>query len=329
VGRPVKLVWSRESDMTQGFYRPVYAVHTRGAADASGAPVALDLHALSQSITLSSTDMMRASMPGIPHAIRNRFADVLNAMFATDTIPDMFASEGLSNSPYKLGNFHVAATPVETKLPVATWRSVGNSVTGFVMECLVDELAHAAKQDPFTFRKKMLDPKSKQTRVLERLASLASWGTPAPTGIGRGLARHFCFYTEVAQVAEVEIVDGRIRVRRVFAVVDCGIAVNPDIVKSQVEGAVIFGLSAALDQEITLVDGVVQQTNFDTYPLLRMHEVPEIIVDILPSDMPPTGIGEPGLPPIAPAVANAVFALTGKRLRRMPLQRAFAEGGAS
>jgi len=217
---------------------------------------------------------------------------------------------------------------VQTKLPVATWRSVGNSVTGFAMESFIDECAHAAKQDPLALRKQLLSKDTRQTRVLEALAALSKWGTPPPKGIGRGLARHFCFETEVAEVAEVELVDDRIKVRRVYCVVDCGIAVNPDVIRSQLEGAIIFGLSAALDQEITLVDGVVQQTNFDTFPPLRMFEAPEIIIQILDSDHEPTGVGEPGLPPIAPAVANAVFALTGVRLRKMPLQKAWNERGA-
>jgi CO/xanthine dehydrogenase Mo-binding subunit len=143
------------------------------------------------------------------------------------------------------------------------------------------------------------------------------------------MARHRAFDTEVAQVAEVELVNNRIRVKKVYCVVDCGIAVNPDVIRAQMEGGIIFGLSAALDQEITLVDGVIQQRNFDTFPLVRMYEAPEIVVEIVQSDAKPTGVGEPGLPPIAPAVANAVFNLTGVRLRRMPLQRAWRERGAS
>jgi CO/xanthine dehydrogenase Mo-binding subunit len=160
--------------------------------------------------------------------------------------------------------------------------------------------------------------------VLDAVAKLARWGEKRP-GIGRGIARHFSFDTEVAEVADVEIVGGRIKVRRVWAAVDCGLAVNPDIVRAQVEGAIIFGLSAALLQEITLMNGVVQQKNFDSFPLLRMHECPEITVEILETDRDPTGIGEPGLPPIAPAVANAIFDLTGHRLRRLPLQAALDE----
>ncbi|MEO7735714.1 MAG: molybdopterin cofactor-binding domain-containing protein, partial [Kofleriaceae bacterium] len=194
---------------------------------------------------------------------------------------------------------------------------------------LVDELCVAAKQDPFALRRQILRPDSKQTRVLDALEKLSGWATPPAPGIGRGLARHFAFETEVAQVAEVELVAGRIKVRCVFCVVDCGLPVNPDIIKSQMEGAIIFGLSAALDQEITLVGGVVQERNYDTFPLLRMFETPEIIVEILASEEQPTGVGEPGLPPIAPAVAAALFRLTGKRLRRMPLQRALREAGGA
>jgi len=327
VKRPVKLIWSRESDMTQGFYRPPYAVKFEGAVK-DGKVTGARMHSISQSIILSSKDMASAAIPGMPDGLKSKFVDSMLAMFSTNTIGDVFATEGLRGTPYKFPSFELTASPVHTKLPVAAWRSVGNSVTGFAMESFVDELAHAAKRDPLELRKQLLAPDSRQTRVLDALATLSKWGTPPPKGVGRGLARHFSFESEVAEVAEVEIVDDRIKVRRVYCVVDCGIAVNPDIVRAQLEGGIIFGLSAALDQEITIVDGVVQQTNFDTFPPLRMFEAPEIIVQILDSDRDPTGVGEPGLPPIAPAVANAVFALTGVRLRRMPLQRAWNERGA-
>lgn len=333
VGRPVKLTWTRESDMTQGFYRPVYAVSAHGGVDASGAVTGVAMECLSQSIPLSSKPMMAGAIPaGIPAPIAGMFVDALMAMFRSATVPDMFSTEGMSNTKYQWSSFHVGATPVQTKLPVATWRSVGNSVTGFVMESFVDELAHAAGKDPFVFRRAQLPMNNtKQSRVLDALEKLSGWqpGPQRDGKIGRGMARHFSFETEVGEVADVEIVDGRIRVRKVYCVVDCGLAVNPDVVKAQMEGGIIFGLSAALDQEITLVDGVVQQTNFDTHPPLRLFEAPEIIVQVIDSPDEPTGVGEPGLPPIAPAVANAVFALTGKRLRRMPLQRALNEGGAA
>ncbi|CAN5720251.1 xanthine dehydrogenase family protein molybdopterin-binding subunit [soil metagenome] len=324
VKRPVKLIWTRESDMTQAFYRPVYSAKVEGAVHA-GQVSGARLKVVSQSILLSATELVGAALSALPRPVMKMFRSAALSIFSTSSYGDVIAIEGIANSPYQFHNFALSTEPVQTKLPVAFWRSVANSVTGFIMEGLVDELAVATNQDPFALRRSMLPKGSKQTRVLDALEKLSKWSAPLPAGTARGLARHFAFETECAQVAEVSLVDGRIRVLRVYCVVDCGIAVNPDIVKAQMEGAIIFGLSAALDQEITLVDGVVQQRNYDTFPLLRMFECPEIIVQIMESDESPTGVGEPGLPPIAPAVANALFRLTGKRLRRMPLQRALAE----
>ncbi len=325
VGRPVQMIWSRESDMTQAFYRPQCTAHLRGAVSADGSRVsALSAHLISQSLALDADMFIRGVLPGVPHALQSLVANTLAAMVGSNTITDFFVAEGLDNTPYAIENLRIDFTPIQSKLPISSWRSVGNSITGFVAEGFIDELARAAKQDPYAFRRRMLRPDSRQMPVLDAVAKLASWGE-RKAGIGRGIARHFCFDTEVAEVADVEIVEGRIKVRRVWAAVDCGIAVNPDIVRAQVEGAIIFGLSAAIDQEITFVNGVVQQTNFDTYPPLRMHECPEITVQILEIDRAPSGIGEPGLPPIAAAVANAIFDLTGHRLRRLPLQAAFDE----
>jgi len=328
VGRPVKLSWSREADMTQAWYRPIYSARVE-AAVRDGKVTGAKLRVRSQSIALSGETMFGAALAQLPGPLARMATKAALALFSTNSLGDLFATEGLGNTPYRFASFSLAAEPVQTKLPVLFWRSVGNSVTGFVMEGLIDELAVATRQDPFALRRTLLTPGSRQQRVLDRLERLAGWATPPPKGIGRGLARHFAFETEVAQVAEVELVGDRIRVRKVYCVVDCGTVINPDIVRAQLEGAIIFGLSAALDQQITLVDGVVQQRNFDTFPVLRMHESPEIVVDILPSDDRPTGVGEPGLPPIAPAVANAMFQLTGVRLRRMPLQLAWNERGAS
>jgi CO/xanthine dehydrogenase Mo-binding subunit len=247
------------------------------------------------------------------------------ALTASNTSFDMFATEGASDTPYRISNLRVAYTPIQAGISVGSWRSVGHSFTGFVMEGIMDELAHAAKQDPYAFRAAHLAEGSRERRVLDAVAKLAGWGSPVPAGRARGIARHTAFGTEAAEVAEIAIEGGRIRVLRVWAAVDCGIAINPDLVKAQIEGGIIFRLSAALDQEITMIDGVVQQTNFDAFPPLRMHECPAIEVAVLPSTAAPTGVGEVGLPPIGPAVANAVFALTGVRLRRMPLQPALAE----
>jgi CO/xanthine dehydrogenase Mo-binding subunit len=325
VKRPVKLTFTREDDMTGGFYRPIYAIRMRGGVSADGAATALRADVVSQAITLSSADFLSASLPGIPGPIQHMFVNALLGMFATDTITDLFSGEGLKNTVYAVPNVRVTEAPVQTKMPVTTWRSVGNSVTAFAAESFVDELAHAAKADPLAFRKRVVKPGSRQARVLDALGQLSGWGVAPAAGIGRGMARHYAFNTEVGEVADVEIVNGRIRVRRVFCVVECGLAINPDIVKAQMEGGIIFGLSAALDQQISIVDGVVQENNFDTFPLLRMNETPEIVVQVLDSTGDPTGVGEPGLPPIAPAVANAVFAATGVRLRRMPLQLAWNE----
>jgi isoquinoline 1-oxidoreductase subunit beta len=311
--------------MTQGFYRPIYAIKMDGGLAADGHATALRAHAISQSIALSSQELMGAALPGIPNAMKGMVVDSLLAMFSTNSVGDLFSTEGLKDTPYQIGNVLISASPVQTKLPVASWRSVGNSVTGFAAESFIDEMAHAAKADPLAFRRKHVKDGSRQARVLDALATLSKWGTAPATGIGRGVARHFSFETEVGEVADVEIVDGRIKVRRVYCVVDCGIAVNPDVVRAQMEGGIIFGLSAALDQEITIIDGVVQQRNYDTFPALRMFEAPEIIVQVLDSDKDPTGVGEPGLPPIAAAVANAIFSLTGTRLRRLPLQRGLDE----
>jgi CO/xanthine dehydrogenase Mo-binding subunit len=328
VKRPVKLIWTRESEMTQGWYRPIYSAKVEGAVR-GGKVTGAKVRVLSHSIAASSGALFGAALSQLPGPLARSVTRAALAVFSTNSFGDVNATEGISDTPYQFGNFALAAEPVKTQLPVGFWRSVGHSVTGFIVEGLVDELAVAANQDPFALRRALLAPRSSQTRVLDRLEQLSGWSTPPVSGIGRGLARHQTYGTEVAQVAEVELVDGRIRVRKVYCVVDCGIAVNPDIVRAQMEGAIIFGLSAALDQQITVVDGVVQQRNFDTFPVLRMHETPEIVIDILASDEPPTGVGEPGVPPIAPAVANAMFRLTGVRLRRMPLQRAWNERGVS
>ncbi len=212
-------------------------------------------------------------MPGIPGGLKSMFVNSLLAMFSTNTVGDLFATEGLKGTPYRFKNLEITAAPVQTKLPVAAWRSVGNSVTGFAMESFVDELAHAAKaRSPSSSAGSCSRPTRAGPACSTRSRPSASGAPRRRKGIGRGLARHFSFESEVAEVAEVEIVDGRIKVRRVYCVVDCGLVVNPDIVRAQMEGGIIFGLSAALDQEITLVDGVVQQTNYDTFPSLRMFE---------------------------------------------------------
>lgn len=325
VKRPVQMIWSRESDITQGYYRPQLCARVRAGMSAERKVTGMSGQVLGQSILLDAAPMLRGPLSVMPEPLQSMMANALRGLIASSTYPDVTTTQGLSDTPYELENVKVTLTPVHTKIPVAFFRSVGHSFNTFAMESLVDELAHASKVDPIALRRQMLPQNSRSRRVLDAVAALAKWDPRGGQGIGRGVARAEAFGTEVAQIAEVEIVNGRIKVRRVFAAVECGVVVNPDVVRAQIEGAIIFGLSAALDQEITLVDGVVQQRNFDNYPVLRMHECPEITVKILESDANPTGIGEPGVPPVAPAVANAIFDLTGVRLRRLPLQRAWNE----
>jgi isoquinoline 1-oxidoreductase beta subunit len=213
-------------------------------------------------------------------------------------------------------------------VPTAFWRSVGPSHNVFVVESFMDELATAAKQDPVAYRSALLDMAPRAKAVLELAAQKAGWGQPLPPGAGRGVSLQFVFGTYMAQIAEVEVSkEGAVRVRRVVCVVDCGSAVNPDTVRAQVQGAVIFGISAALFGEVTLKGGRVEQTNFDTYQVLRIDEAPAIEVHIVQNSEPPGGMGEPGTSAIVPAIANAVFAATGKRLRKLPIDTSQLKSG--
>jgi isoquinoline 1-oxidoreductase beta subunit len=230
-------------------------------------------------------------------------------------------TEGAIDLVYALPNLHVEYLRVEPPgIPMAFWRSVGPSHNVFVTESFIDELAAAAKQDPVAYRRALLDKSPHAKGVLDLAAEKAGRGQPLPQGVGRGVSVQFAFATYMAQVAEVEVAkDGAVRVRRVVCAVDCGTVVNPDTVRAQIEGAIIFGITAALYGEITLKGGRVEQSNFDTYQVLRMNEAPAIEVHIVQSFEPPGGMGEPGTSAIAPAVTNAIFAATGKRLRKLPI----------
>ena len=219
---------------------------------------------------------------------------------------------------------HVEYARVEPPgIPTAFWRSVGPSHNVFVTESFMDELAAAAKQDPVAYRRALLDNSPRAKAVLDLAAEKAGWGQPLPDGVGRGVSLQFVFATYMAHVAEVEVSKaGVVKVRRVACAVDCGTVVNPDTVRAQIEGAIIFGITAALYGEISLKDGRVEQANFDTYQALRMNEAPTIEVHIVQNSEPPGGMGECGTSAIVPAVANAIFAATGKRLRKMPVDAA-------
>jgi isoquinoline 1-oxidoreductase beta subunit len=233
---------------------------------------------------------------------------------------DPTSVEGAENIPYGIANVRVDYRRAEIPVPVGFWRSVGSSQNAFATEGFVDELADLAGEDPVAFRRALLADKPRHRAVLDLAAEKAGWGTPLPPGRARGVAVAESFGSFVAEVAEVSVTNGTVRVHKVTCAIDCGQVVNPDIVTAQMEGAITYGLTAALKGEITIEQGRVKQANFLDYPLLRMDEMPEVSVHIVPSTENPGGVGEPGTPPIAPAVANAVSALTGTRVRRLPIR---------
>jgi isoquinoline 1-oxidoreductase subunit beta len=297
---PVKLVWTREDDIQGGRYRPLYVHRLRAGLDGHGNVVAWEHRIVGQSI-----------VAGTPL----ESARVKNGV-------DVTSVEGAANLPYAVPNLAVELHTTTVGVPVLWWRSVGSTHTAYSTETFLDELAHAAGRDPLELRLALLAKHPRHRAVLHLAADKAGWGQPLLPGRGRGLAVHESFDTVVAQVAEVSRrPDGLPRVERVVCAVDCGTAINPDIVRSQMEGSIGYGLAAALWSEITLVRGRVQERNFDGYRPLRIGEMPAVEVHIVPSAAPPTGAGEPGLPPIAPAVANAFFHLTGRPVRRLPFAR--------
>ncbi len=295
---PVKLQWTREDDTQGGYYRPLYYHALRAGLDKSGKLVAWQHRIVGQSI-----------LTGTP----------MESMMVKDGV-DATSVEGASNLPYEIPNMLVDLHTTRVNVPVQWWRSVGSTHTAFSTETFVDEIAAAAGKDPVAFRRTLLAKHPRHLGVLNLAAEKAGWGKPLGKGRARGVAVHESFNTVVAQVAEVTLLDkGGFRVDRVVCAVDCGVAVNPDVIRAQMEGGIGFALSAALHGAITLKDGRVQQTNFHDYRPLRINEMPRIDVHIVPSNEKPTGVGEPGVPPLAPAVANAVAAAGGKRLRVMPL----------
>ena len=294
---PVKVQWTRENDMKGGRYRPAYVHSMKGALDRNGRLVALEQHIVGQSL-LKGTPFEAMLKDGI----------------------DATSVEGAWNMPYAIPNRMVGLSTTEVGIPVLWWRSVGSTHTAFALEAFLDELAAAAGSDPLDFRLQLLPPR--HANVLQLAADKAGWGTPAPEGRARGIAFAESFNTIVAQVAEVSVGDGGVRVHKVVCAVDCGVAINPDNIRAQMEGGIGFGLGAILAEELTLTGGEVDQSNYDSYTPLRIDGMPEVEVHIVPSTERPTGVGEPGVPPIGPAVANAIYAATGKRIRVLPVARA-------
>ncbi|MCA1396662.1 xanthine dehydrogenase family protein molybdopterin-binding subunit [Bradyrhizobium sp. BRP56] len=300
VDAPVKVVWTREEDIQHDMYRPYWCDRIAVGLDASGKPVAWNNRFAGSSVLARWA----------PPAFRNGL--------------DPDTTEGAIDLVYDIPNFHVEYVRVEPPgIPTAFWRSVGPSHNVFVTESVVDELAAAAKQDPVDYRRALLGKSPRAKAALELAAAKAGWGGKLPAGRGRGVSLQFVFGSYLAQVAEVEVAkDGSVRVHRVVCAMDCGTVVNPDTVQAQLQSGINFGVTAALYGEITLKDGRVEQSNFDSYQMLRIDQAPAIEVHIVPSTEPPGGMGETGTSGIVPAISNAIFAATGKRLRKMPVDPA-------
>jgi isoquinoline 1-oxidoreductase subunit beta len=301
-GKTVKVVWTREDDIRGGYYRPMWLSLLRAGLGKDGRPVAWTHTIVGQSIIVGTLFAVAMIKNGVDNTSVEGAAD----------------SPYLENIPACRVELHSPTSPV----PVLWWRSVGHSHTAFVVESFLDELAHTAKKDPLEYRRTLLPKDSRERRALDLAAEKFGWGKTLAKGRAAGLAVHQSFGSYVAQIAEVSVMDKSITVHRVVCAVDCGPVVNPLTVEAQMQSGIVYGLSAALYGELTLKDGRIEQSNFHNYPVLRMHEMPMIEVHIVPSTDNMGGCGEPGTPPIAPAVANAVFALTGKRLRQLPLRLA-------
>jgi len=298
--KPVKLVWTREDDLQGGRYRPLYVHWLRAGLDAQGNIVGWEHRIVGQSI-----------VKGSPFEATN----VKNGI-------DRTSVEGAATLPYAVPNITVELTTTDVAVSVLWWRSVGSTHTAYSTETFLDELAHAAGRDPLELRRALLGKHPRHLAVLNLAAEKAGWGQPLPAGRARGIAVHESFDSVVAQVAEVtRRPDGLPKVEKVVCAVDCGTAINPDVIRAQMEGGIGFGLAGAMWSEITLVRGRAQERNFDSYRPLRIADMPAVEVYIVPSSAVPTGVGEPGVPPIAPAVANAFFHLSGRRVRRLPFAR--------
>jgi isoquinoline 1-oxidoreductase beta subunit len=296
-GAPVKLIWTRDDDLRGGYYRPMWHSRLRAALDDKGAITAWAHTLVGQSFIIGGP---------------------FEAFIVKDGI-DGTSVEGAEDLPYAIPNLRVDLHTTKVGVPTLWWRSVGHTHTAFAVECFLDELAHASGQDPCEMRRKLLAGKARWLGVLERAARESGWGKPLAAGRARGIAVHFSFNTYVADVAEVSMQDGRPRVHKLTRAVDCGRTVNPDTIRNQFEGGAGFALTALLYGAITLKDGRVEQSNFHDYRMLRIHEMPQVDVHIIESTEPSTGVGEPPVPTVAPAVCNALFALTNRRIRRLPI----------
>ena len=296
---PVKVQWTREDDMRGGRYRPMYVHALKAGLDADGRLIAWRNRIVGQSIVANTPFQ----------------GEVKNGIDGTSV-------EGAATIPYAIPNLRVELATTEVGVPVLWWRSVGSTHTAYAVEAFLDEVAEAAGKDPIALRLELLKDHPRHAGVLRLAAEKAGWDRPLPKGRFRGVAVAELFKTYVAQVAEVTVDDrGQPKVERIVCAIDCGVAVNPDIIRSQMEGGIGFGLGAVMKSQITIEGGAVQEGNFDGYDVLRLNEMPQVEVHIVPSSDRPTGVGEPGVPPIGPAVANAIYAATRKRMRILPFSR--------
>ena len=298
--QPIKLVYTREDDIRGGYYRPMYVHKVRAGVDANGNLVGWHHRVVGQSLMIGTPFEAFAVQEGVDHS----------------------SIEGIEDATYAIPNFRGEVHNTNVKVPVLWWRSVGHSHTAYAMETMIDRAAKAAGRDPLEFRLELLRGDARKTGVLKLVAEKAGWGAQTPAGRWRGIAVQKSFNSYVAEVAEISLRgNGTVKVEKVWCAVDCGVPVNPDNIRAQMEGGIGYGLGAILRNAITLTEGEVDQDNFDTYEPLRIDDMPDIEVHIVPSAEAPTGVGEPGVPPIGPAVANAIFAATGKMPTNLPLSR--------
>ena len=324
-GVPIQVSWSREDDMTMGYYRPQGACRMVGAVDGNGEIVAIHSHLVSQLIFPDIGEQLDGLFPKfIPEKMRKKLAYASTGYLSNTSLMGFVEGGDIATCKYALPNFRYDFTPIHVNVPVTAWRSVAHSYSTFIMETFVDHLAVLGKTDPLEMKRKLLSEHPRYLAVLDAVVKESDWGKPIEAGWGRGIAVSEFAQSVVAQVVEAGIVNNEIVVRHVTCVVDCGIVINPDVVRAQIESGIIYGLSM-MTEKIEFKDGVVQQRNFDTFPAMRMNRVPVIHSILLPSDNKPTGIGEIALPPVNAAVSNAIHAATGVRLTKMPLQDAWNE----
>ena len=298
VGEPVKVIWSREDDMQHDYYRPITYIRLQAAFDANNNPIAWK---------------ERLMQPSLHEAPR----------LGTSTRPEgsiAISVDGAADLPYEIPNIRVEYTEADPGVPYGFWRSVGNSVNGYVTEAFIDEMAATAGKDPYQFRRDLLANQPRHRAALDLVADKAGWKTPPPAGRSRGIIVHKAFDSFIALVAEVSVANGNVRVHKLTCAVDCGWVVNPDTIKAQMEGGLLYGMSAALKSGITIRNGQTVESHFGDYQVVRINEAPQIDVYLVPSTENPGGIGEPSTAPIAGAIANAVFAATGKRVYKLPIK---------